>query len=485
MKQVSTSSTVCLSEVESENEPSGGEPFLSGIQTSFLENERMEDYPRDRMKKPPALDSVLPQSTHGDGYLRPLEERTVWRRIRSWICKAINFLRDMKKEQFLHSLYGMSFLSLFITFVTFFYVNIVTFTILLRMSAITRPDCIYLDWIPLTKIEHGWWAGLFTLSWTTFSTVGYGNTTPTPNMSYDGDGDCSATNLILMIEAFIGVVYVGACSAILFTKVLRTQSPAQVQFSNGMIVRFRPGVVNPLEDETKPKASLDLSPSSSLGGNKSYDEGDNDNSMEEVETKGGMHTISEDKEHHGIVKKAQYPILEFRILNKMHGRRCCELMDAELNCLASVRAVGGEKEDRAELGKGKGERMMRRIFVDVDLVNNSHPFFRRVWTAVHLLDEESPLLKKKVRDKIKENGGWDSKDFTNEALRKSLNFYEIVVSINGVSRQTESHVYAQKIYDRSDVVVGFQFVNILEKKGGSVKVKSEYLDHIVKQDEDG
>jgi hypothetical protein len=104
-------------------------------------------------------------------------------------------------------------------------------------------------------------------------------------------------------------------------------------------------------------------------------------------------------------------------------------------------------------------------------------------TAVHVLDEESPLLKKKVRDKIKENGGWDSKDFTNEALRKSLNFYEIVVSINGVSRQTVSHVYAQKIYDRSDIFVGFQFVNILEKKGGPVKVISEYLDHIIKQDE--
>jgi hypothetical protein len=77
----------------------------------------------------------------------------------------------MKNEQILHSLYGMSFLSLFVTFVTFFYVHIFTFTILLRISAITRPDCIYLDWIPLTEIEHGWWAGLFTLSWTTFSTV--------------------------------------------------------------------------------------------------------------------------------------------------------------------------------------------------------------------------------------------------------------------------------------------------------------------------
>ena len=103
-------------------------------------------------------------------------------------------------------------------------------------------------------------------------------------------------------------------------------------------------------------------------------------------------------------------------------------------------------------------------------------------TAVHILDEESPLLKKKVRDKIKENGGWDSTDFTNEALRKSLNFYEIVVSINAVSRQTVSHVYAQKIYDRSDVFIGCQFVNMLEKKGNSVKVISEYLNDVIIQD---
>ena len=186
-----------------------------------------------------------------------------------------------------------------------------------------------------------------------------------------------------MIEAFIGVVYVGACSAILFTKVLRTQSRAQVEFSNATIVRFRPGVVT---DET-PAAFLNPPPFS-FGATKGYHEDvDNgDKMMDEVETKGGMKTISEDKEHHGnanivskIVQKAQYPILEFRILNLRHGQRGCELMDSELNCVASVRAVGGEKEDRAELGNKKGERMTRRIFVNMHLVNNSHPFFRRVW----------------------------------------------------------------------------------------------------------
>ena len=41
---------------------------------------------------------------------------------------------------------------------------------------------------------------------------------------------------------------------------------------------------------------------------------------------------------------------------------------------------------------------------------------------------------------------------------------------------------AQKVYNRDDVVIGYKFVNILEKHDGIVKVQIDSLNDVMKQD---
>jgi hypothetical protein len=104
----------------------------------------------------------------------------------------------------------------------------------------------------------------------------------------------------------------------------------------------------------------------------------------------------------------------------------------------------------------------KHIFSKMHVEASDHPFFKRVWLARHVLDENSPVLKPRVRRQIRKNGGsWPERLNTHYAIRESLKFNQILVSLNGVSNVSASDVYAQKIYDFVDINVGYQFVNIL------------------------
>ena len=116
----------------------------------------------------------------------------------------------------------------------------------------------------------------------------------------------------------------------------------------------------------------------------------------------------------------------------------------------------------------------KRIFSKMLIEASDHPFFKRVWLARHVLDETSPILKPRVRRQIRRhNGAWPERLCTWNAIRDSLQFNQILVSLNGVSNVSASDVYAQKIYDFVDINVGYQFVNILYKDtDGALKGKN-------------
>jgi hypothetical protein len=104
----------------------------------------------------------------------------------------------------------------------------------------------------------------------------------------------------------------------------------------------------------------------------------------------------------------------------------------------------------------------KHIFSKMTIEAGDHPFFKRVWLARHVLDEHSPIVTPRVRRLIRKNSGfWPAKLNKHEAVRDSLKFNQILVSLNGVSNVSASDVYAQKIYDFVDINVGYQFVNIL------------------------
>ena len=119
---------------------------------------------------------------------------------------------------------------------------------------------------------------------------------------------------------------------------------------------------------------------------------------------------------------------------------------------------------------------------------SEHPFFKRVWLARHVLDDASPLLTQKTRRAIRRNGGfWPAHLNSYEAVRRSLDFNQILVSLNGVSNVSAADVYAQKIYDVVDVNIGYQFVNVLyrDAKDGTLKVDTTLINDVREQNGGG
>jgi hypothetical protein len=99
-----------------------------------------------------------------------------------------------------------------------------------------------------------------------------------------------------------------------------------------------------------------------------------------------------------------------------------------------------------------------------------------------------PILKPNVRKEIQKNGGfWPAKRANHAAIRRSLKFNQILVSLNGVSNVSASDVYAQKIYDFVDINIGYQFVNILyrDPTDGSLVVDIDLINDVREQNGGG
>ena len=108
--------------------------------------------------------------------------------------------------------------------------------------------------------------------------------------------------MLCSLESLLGVLYSGFCGAILFGKVLRIQSHAQVIFSDPIVIRYGTGVAE--------------------GGD--FDNGrDSDDGEDSTDGK---------PKHHPC------PVLEFRIVNRLFNEAGGEIMDATLNVVANVDA---------------------------------------------------------------------------------------------------------------------------------------------------
>ena len=113
---------------------------------------------------------------------------------------------------------------------------------------------------------------------------------------------------------------------------------------------------------------------------------------------------------------------------------------------------------------------------------------KRVWLARHILDDSSPIVKPRVRRQIRRNRGyWPERLNSHSCVRESLQFNQILVSLNGVSNVSANDVYAQKIYDFVDINVGYQFVNILyrDANDGSLQVEIDLLNDVREQNGGG
>ncbi len=125
----------------------------------------------------------------------------------------------------------------------------------------------------------------------------------------------------------------------------------------------------------------------------------------------------------------------------------------------------------------------RLIFSKLDIETDQHPFLKRVWTIRHVLNETSPMLSKKARRLIETNRGFWPEELNNhEQVRKHILFHQIIVNFSGIANVSGNAVYAQKIYDKVDMNIGYRLATMLFKSGdGRLIVDESLLNDVTEQ----
>mmetsp|Transcript_14695 Transcript_14695/g.30798 ORF Transcript_14695/g.30798 Transcript_14695/m.30798 type:complete len:538 (+) Transcript_14695:488-2101(+) len=435
--------------------------------------------------------------------------------------RATNFLFiDINKtiSAYLSWTFRTSYFLMFVAFAIFYYILILIWALIYFGIANKWNECITSAGNKVgTGKDASVWADCFQLSWTTLSTVGYGIVYPATGASdFFVPQLCLSVGVMGSLEAFVGVLYAGFCGAILFGKVARAQSRAQVLFSDPIVVRFG-------KDEL-------------LGNNNSeHNDERKDSDVVDLEVGGeDLSTIDENKSKTENDKNIPCPSLEFRLMNRLHDVKAGEIVEAQLNCVGildpkycqgdvmdtiatkydevqssdssddlkvnektTVAELAAVLHSQAQSGKGPSHRRTEtkgfafhsseskqpRVFCKLELDAEEHPYFRRVWFGRHRLDENSPLLTQAAKERIKMNGGYWPADMNNyQTIKKSLHFRHILVNMNGTSNANAMTVYAQKVYDLVDVNIGYRFVPMnYHDDNGVLKTDSYLLNAVCQQ----
>jgi hypothetical protein len=113
--------------------------------------------------------------------------------------------------------------------------------------------------------------------------------------------DCTVLSILLSLESFLGLLFVSIVGAVVFAKISRLQNFAMVIFSDPIVVRYGSGVsmeaANEADDRDQAKMSKGLNSA-----------------------------------------RIPCPILEFRIVNRMHGMIRGEIINSTIKVVASIEA---------------------------------------------------------------------------------------------------------------------------------------------------
>ena len=339
---------------------------------------------------------------------------------------------------------------------------------------------------------------------------------------------CVGLGVLGSFEAFMGVLYAGFCGAILFGKVLRSQSTAQVFFSDPIVIRYG-------KEELDGGRRSTTTTTSSGGGRSSLmvdeEKVTNEDDLEEgngirrswsnasPQANDAIRGMNDDNNNN-----IPCPSLEFRLVNRLHDVSNGEIVEAKLHCVAildpkfchedvldSVKLVEStppntednhattqvrinEQTTISELAEVLGQEesnniarrglaffssdsKLPRIFCKLTLDTEEHPFFRRVWFGRHKLDENSPLLTQHARDRVKQCGGYWPPEMNNyKSIKRNIHFCHLLVCIKGTSNANARSVHAQKVYDLMDVNVGYRFIPMnYHAPDGEIKTVSHFF----------
>jgi len=364
-------------------------------------------------------------------------------------------------------------------------VVMVLFAWFLMLAGNAQPACIVAAGSPFGESDTEdatRFSDAFALSWTTFTTVGYGMIYTAVGGDFqpngpDGElaiepGQCSWVVFLCTAEAFLGLLYAGMCAAILFGKVNRVQSHANIVFSNSVCLQYEEVEEFDEEDDEEDTAvdevEVQVDEFEEQGGSKlnlsaiemPIDEEMDEENLLTVDTT--MNQSQSPLEESAFIDQFNgCPVLKFQVVNELCNEEGSEIVDA-------IMKVVGVKF------KGQGDRITHSQYVRVNLVDFEHPFFSRVWHGVHILDSTSPLLTDKARQTIQaNNGSWPSSWFEHpNIIQEKLDFEDLILTVAGVSNVSAVTVHAYKRYKIGDVLVGYNFAPLVfrDRKTGITEV---------------
>ncbi len=105
-----------------------------------------------------------------------------------------------------------------------------------------------------------------------------------------------------------------------------------------------------------------------------------------------------------------FPVIEFRMVNDRANHEGSEIWDAQIRGIIQLKKdVNPPNAPNAKATGGESTLDLdKKAYYQFALTPDSHPHFSRIWYARHVLNAESPLLKREFRDEIvKEGGKWD------------------------------------------------------------------------------
>lgn len=98
-----------------------------------------------------------------------------------------------------------------------------------------------------------------------------------------------------------------------------------------------------------------------------------------------------------------------RMINDCANHKGSEIWDAQIRGIVQLHKEQSSDgiKDQATGGASTLD-LEKKVYYPISLSPDSHPHFSRIWYARHVLNAESPLLKREIRDMIVKDGGkWD------------------------------------------------------------------------------
>ena len=100
---------------------------------------------------------------------------------------------------------------------------------------------------------------------------------------------------------------------------------------------------------------------------------------------------------------------------------------------------------------------------ELPMEHTTQPYLSYTMYLRSYLNEHSPLLKKSVRARIQELGGWPPEINDHASIRHCLSpsVFQILVSFEGTSDLTASTVFKLQEYKLEDIYIGWKLVEVM------------------------